>query len=155
MKNRKNNKGFSLVELIVVVAIMAVLVGVLTPQYMKYIERTRLQKDNTAIAEVAEAIKIAMADELIYSETSNDQTIVIKNEFALSHDATTGTAPASLKDEVSSTIGTYKFVSKNYKDKEIKFYVKKADTGTVNVAIEGFIQTPGGAATTATNPIIY
>ena len=83
MKNRKNNKGFSLVELIVVVAIMAVLVGVLTPQYMKYIERTRLQKDNTAIAEVAEAIKIAMADELIYSETSNDQTIVIKNEFSL------------------------------------------------------------------------
>ena len=29
------NKGFSLVELIIVIAIMAVLVGVLAPQYIK------------------------------------------------------------------------------------------------------------------------
>jgi type IV pilus assembly protein PilA len=34
MKNevKKNNKGFSLVELIVVIAILALLVGVLAPQ---------------------------------------------------------------------------------------------------------------------------
>lgn len=40
---RKNNKGFSLVELIVVVAIMAVLVGVLAPAYLQYVEKTRKQ----------------------------------------------------------------------------------------------------------------
>ena len=36
MKNEKkmNNKGFSLVELIIVIAIMAVLIAVLAPQYM-------------------------------------------------------------------------------------------------------------------------
>ena len=43
MKRQKNNKGFSLVELIVVVAIMAVLVGVLAPAYLRYVEKARRQ----------------------------------------------------------------------------------------------------------------
>lgn len=34
---KKGNGGFSLVELIIVIAIMAVLVGVLAPQYLSYI----------------------------------------------------------------------------------------------------------------------
>lgn len=43
MRNKKNNKGFSLIELIVVVAIMAVLVGVLAPAYLRYVEKARRQ----------------------------------------------------------------------------------------------------------------
>lgn len=35
------NKGFSLVELIIVIAIMAVLVGVLAPQYVKYLNKSK------------------------------------------------------------------------------------------------------------------
>ena len=40
---KKNNKGFSLIELIVVVAIMAVLVGILAPAYLQYVEKARRQ----------------------------------------------------------------------------------------------------------------
>ena len=42
---KMNNKGFSLVELIVVIAIMAVLVGVLAPQFIKYVEKSREATD--------------------------------------------------------------------------------------------------------------
>ena len=38
---RKHNKGFSLVELIIVIAIMAILVAVLAPQYIKYVAKSR------------------------------------------------------------------------------------------------------------------
>ena len=66
---RKNeNKGFSLVELIVVIAIMAVMTAVLAPSLLQYVERSRAQKDDSAMGEVANAIQIAMADQNIYDE---------------------------------------------------------------------------------------
>ena len=40
-----NNKGFSLVELIVVIAIMAVLVGVLAPTLIRNVEKSRESTD--------------------------------------------------------------------------------------------------------------
>ena len=35
---KKDNKGFTLVELIVVIAILGVLMAVLVPQYIRYVE---------------------------------------------------------------------------------------------------------------------
>lgn len=56
-----NNNGFSLVELIIVVAIMAVLVGVLAPQYLKYVESARYQADMTMVNSVKDAIEVAIS----------------------------------------------------------------------------------------------
>ena len=58
---RKNNKGFSLVELIVVIAIMAVLVGVLAPQFIKYVENSRQSTDIQNVQEVKSAIEVYAA----------------------------------------------------------------------------------------------
>ena len=44
-KGKKGNGGFSLVELIIVIAIMAVLVGVLAPQYLSYIHKAKVAAD--------------------------------------------------------------------------------------------------------------
>ena len=66
---RKNeNKGFSLVELIVVIAIMAVMTSVLAPALLQYVERSRAQKDDSAMGEVTNAIMLALSDQDIYDE---------------------------------------------------------------------------------------
>lgn len=64
MKNEKkmNNKGFSLVELIIVIAIMAVLIGVLAPQYMRYVERGRAAADRDNIEAIVSALQVYAVD---------------------------------------------------------------------------------------------
>lgn len=42
---KKDNKGFSLVELIIVIAIMAILVGIVGTQVIPYIDKSRNAKD--------------------------------------------------------------------------------------------------------------
>ena len=59
----KGNKGFSLVELIVVIAIMAVLVGVLAPAYLKYVEKSRKSKDLNMLDTIVETGVIIATDE--------------------------------------------------------------------------------------------
>jgi type IV pilus assembly protein PilA len=58
----KNNKGFSLVELIVVIAIMAVLVGVLAPQFMGYVEKSREATDLQNLDSMRTQIEAYVAD---------------------------------------------------------------------------------------------
>ena len=63
MNSKKmNNKGFSLVELIVVIAIMAILVGALAPQFIKYVEQSRQSTDMQNVNEMKSAIEIYAAD---------------------------------------------------------------------------------------------
>ena len=59
---KKNNNGFSLVELIIVIAIMAVLVGVLAPQFIKYVEQSRRSRDISTAQEIREAVLADIAD---------------------------------------------------------------------------------------------
>ena len=53
---RKNKKGFSLVELIIVIAIMVALIAVMAPSFVKYVQKSR----DSALATAAESLYTAM-----------------------------------------------------------------------------------------------
>lgn len=61
--HRHQSGGFSLVELIIVIAIMAALVGILAPQYIKYIARSREAACQANLAQAAQAYDIERVDQ--------------------------------------------------------------------------------------------
>ena len=65
---KRNKMGFSLVELIVVIAIMAIMTAVLAPSLLSYTERSRAQRDDSAMSEVVNSIMLALADQNVYDE---------------------------------------------------------------------------------------
>ena len=75
----RNNKGFSLVELIIVIAIMAILVGVMAPQLIKYIEKTNVSSDTQLCDSVKTAMTTAMMDPAVIADP--DATIPDNEAF--------------------------------------------------------------------------
>lgn len=62
MEKKMNNKGFSLVELIIVIAIMVILVAVLAPQYLRYVEKSRVSSDTQTTVELINVMQVLAAD---------------------------------------------------------------------------------------------
>ena len=73
------NKGFSLVELIVVIAIMAILVGVAVPVYTQYIGNANTAVDKQTAGEVEHAIEVVLIDPTVTDE-HDDEVIVLTSE---------------------------------------------------------------------------
>ena len=61
-RKKKDNKGYTLVELVIVVAILAILVGILAPQYTKYVEKSRQSSDVSNLENIVKGFKVAAAD---------------------------------------------------------------------------------------------
>lgn len=65
-------EGFSLIELIIVIAIMAILIGVVALVVLPYLESSRESTDRAALNEVATAFKSAASINSKYATTVNN-----------------------------------------------------------------------------------
>ncbi|MGN0435559.1 MAG: type II secretion system protein [Wujia sp.] len=73
---KKNNKGFSLVELIIVIAIMAILAGAIAPALIRYIDKSRRSNDVSAAKTIDTAVSTALGNEKIYELLTTGGAII-------------------------------------------------------------------------------
>lgn len=122
-RGEKRNGGFSLVELIVVIAIMAILIGVLAPAYLRYVEKSRKQKDDTAAEELKHAAEI-----VVFSGEYAITTGTVLVTFDKANGIVVQNDPLgnALQTELTGLFGTLSDVKP-----ESKFYSSKTYTITI------------------------
>ena len=111
-REKKNNKGFSLVELIVVIAIMIVLVAVLAPVFTKYVEQSRRATDVQNANTIAESILVEATDTNLESQTtpkkvSEGNFDSLKSVPAVKGDAVKGGEFYYTYDKDKNTVAVY------------------------------------------------
>ncbi len=72
----KNNEGFSLVELIVVVLIMAIIAVALAPQVIKWVENSRIASDLETRSDIEKMCQLAIANEDIFDRVKDGGYII-------------------------------------------------------------------------------
>lgn len=167
-RRKKDNKGFTLVELVIVVAILAILVGILAPQYTKYVEKSRQSADVSNLENIVKGFKVAAADtdyNIIPNGSSATATFTIKMEST----GTTITADGApekaaggndsnlyWEDAIKEYTG-YDFSGTNHKVEAIKLKSKKwrttVQSGTGDTAIQAIVTVKSdGSVTVVYNP---
>lgn len=105
MKKKDNNKGFSLVELIIVIAIMAILVGIVGTQVIPYLNKSRTEKDRQILSSVSTAA--------VSAYSSNPETITGKVEITLTKGTGFAMSGGTIDSNLQKSLEQYSGYSKS------------------------------------------
>jgi type IV pilus assembly protein PilA len=128
----RDNSGFSLVELVIVIAIMAVLVGVVSPQYFKYVERSREAADLDNYQTIITALQVYASDSQ-NATALEEGTIVFSNGAYLKKDASNGSTSNAAAVLVNDGIDISKIVMKSTDYKTATLTIKKGTDGVYTI----------------------
>lgn len=120
---KKDNKGFSLVELIIVIAIMAILVGIVGTQVLPYINKSKEAKDLQIINSYGTAATTAYSSNA--EKCTDVTTVIITNTDSNTNTDATGKPAGTLAQEIKdltgySTFSEFSDKMTSKKGKEIK-----------------------------------
>lgn len=113
---KKNNKGFSLVELIIVIAIMAILAGALAPALIKYINKSRRSTDIQNADTLRTSVQTAMSNPDAVDAIGGDTTSFSSNDIK------NASSSNKFLTEVQSVVGKTTLTTK-YKEKGCPFKI--------------------------------
>jgi type IV pilus assembly protein PilA len=144
---KKTNKGFSLVELIIVIAIMAILAGALAPALIKYINKSRVSTDIQTANTIATAVQTALANEAGYDACGdgiNDTWVTLSEIYEVdSDDAFKATLTSTIGGAAAPTVKSSKCIAKSAEetgDDDGNFYVyvnKEKNEVKVSLSADG------------------
>lgn len=127
MKAANEHRGFSMVEIIIVIAIMAILTAALTPQLIKYIRKSRRVTDIQAANEIQASFTrafITMTNDEISIPDDDTGDVYIRNDSSFSD------PPQALVDYAYVELGTIPLSST---DSNYYWHVEyEPSTGKVN-----------------------
>lgn len=118
LQKKKGKKGFSMIELIIVIAIMAVLMALIGTQLLPYMEKSRERKDQSTMDSCLTNFRSAIAN-AEYTSTGATEFAGIKN------------LPTDVKSEYQTLAGAYDDDSKV----TAAFKSKEAKGGTITFGI--------------------
>ena len=127
---KTNNKGFSLIELIIVIAIMAILVAIIAPNLTKYLGKSKKNTDVKNLDEIESTLKTCITDYEMDNGTLGNVTVTWSASGAASNPVNT-----TFDAIVNEAIDAKKTTSKENSSKYAKAVITAGTSGGYTITM--------------------
>lgn len=134
---KTNNKGFSLIELIIVIAIMAVLVAIIAPNLTKYLGKSKDSTDKKNLDEIESTLKTCITSfemdnsDFIVSSGTSATVAFTSGGCTVTGSSNNTTAKAIIDEAIEATKTQRKKDTSQY----AKAVIRKEANGTYKITM--------------------